>query len=92
VTPWYNPAVLLAPAQPLTPVIVRVVGQPAREISVADVLLGAVGITGVFLIGAALLGLALGGIFILFRMWQARRQPETPADNVFSLTHPPDTV
>lgn len=76
-------------AQPLTPVIVRMVDQPTKEISVADILMGSVGITGIFLIGAALFGLVLGGLFILFRRWQASRDSENPADEIFQLTQPP---
>jgi len=71
------------------PVIVKVVDQPAKEISVADVLMGAVGITGLFLLGAALLGFLLGGVFILFRRWQAGRDVEEPANDIFRLTQPP---
>lgn len=76
-------------AQPLTPVIVRMVDQPTKEISVADILMGSLGITGIFLIGAALLGLVLGGLFILFRRWQASRDADNPADEAFQLTQPP---
>ncbi len=76
-------------AQPLTPIIVKVIDKPAKEISVADVLVGSVGITGIFLIGAALLGLALGGMFILFRRWQASRDVDSQAGDAFQLTHPP---
>jgi hypothetical protein len=77
------------PAQPLTPVIVRMVDHPTKEISIADILMGSVGITGIFLIGAALLGLVLGGLFILFRRWQDSRGVENPADEIFQLTQPP---
>jgi hypothetical protein len=89
-TPWYNLKVYFAqPAQPLMPVIVRVIEQPAKEIGVADVLLGAIGITGLFLLGAALLGFLLGGAFILFRRWQAGQDVEGPVDDTFQLTQPP---
>ncbi len=77
------------PAQPFTPVIVKMIDQPAKEISVADILMGSVGITGIFLIGAALLGFVLGGMFILYRRWQASRDVDNPADNAFRLTQPP---
>jgi hypothetical protein len=81
----------LQPAQPITPIIVRVIEQPSKEISVADILMGSVGITGLFLAGAALFGFLLGGAFILFRRWQERRQPDTPDVEVFHLTQPPRT-
>jgi hypothetical protein len=75
--------------QPLTPIIVRMIQKPAKEISVADILMGSVGITGLFLIGAALLGLLLGGAFILFRRWQDGRDAGRPGDEAFQLTQPP---
>lgn len=77
------------PAQPLTPIIVRMIDRPTKEISIADILTGSVGITVIFLVGAALFGFALGGMFILFRRWQASRDIENPADEAFQLTQPP---
>ena len=73
----------------MTPIIVRMIDKPAKEISIADVLMGSVGLTGIFLIGAALLGLALGGMFILYRRWQASRDVEHQVGDAFQLTHPP---
>ena len=73
----------------MTPIIVKMIDKPAKEISVADVLMGSVGITGIFLIGAALLGMALGGIFILYRRWQASREVEDHVGDAFQLTQPP---
>lgn len=87
---WYNLPVFFAqPAPPVTPIIVKVVDQPAKEISVADILMGSVGLTGLFLIGAAALGLVLGGIFIAFRRWQASRDVEDAPSDAFRLTQPP---
>jgi hypothetical protein len=79
------------PAQPFTPVIVKMVEQPAKEISVAEILMGSVGITGIFLIGAALLGILLGGAFILYRRWQASHDVDGPSDDTFRLTQPPQS-
>ena len=76
----------LQPAQPFVPVIVKVVEAPTKEISVADVLLGSVGITGLFLLGAAVLGFALGGALILFKRWQAAREVGEQDSEVFRLT------
>jgi hypothetical protein len=78
-------------AQPFTPIIVKVVEQPSKEISVADILMGSVGITGLFLLGAALLGFVLGAAFILFRRWQDSRDGSAPGDEAFHLTQPPRT-
>jgi hypothetical protein len=60
--------------QPVTPVIVKIVGAPARELGVVDVLLQSLGLTALLLLGSLLLGLALGGLFI----WYRRRNPDNP--------------
>jgi hypothetical protein len=80
---------LVQPAQPLMPVIVKVIEEPTKEISPADVLLGSLGITGLFLLGAAVLGFALGGALILFKRWQASRDVDDQDGDVFHLTRPP---
>ena len=71
------------------PVIVKVVDAPTKEISVADILLGSVGLTGLFLLGAALLGFALGGALILYKRWQVAREVDSSGSDVFHLTRPP---
>jgi hypothetical protein len=53
--------------KPVAPVIIRVVEAPARETTVADILLGAVGFVGVALLAALVVGLLVGGVFILFK-------------------------
>ena len=73
----------------MTPIIVRMIDKPAKEISVADILMGSVGITGIFLIGAALLGLTLGGMLILVRRWRESRETGNQIGNAFQLTQPP---
>jgi hypothetical protein len=77
------------PAQPFVPFIVKVVDAPTKEINPADVLLGSLGITGLFLLGAALFGFALGGALILFKRWQAAREVGEQDTQVFRLTQPP---
>jgi hypothetical protein len=62
---------------------------PTKEISVADVLMGSVGITGLFLLGAVVFGVLLGGAFIAFRRWQDRRDDRAPGEETFQLTQPP---
>jgi hypothetical protein len=54
--------------QPVT--IVQVVEQPSREISVADILLGSVGIVGLALVAAAVVGVIAGGLLILFKRFR----------------------
>ncbi len=76
------------PSQPFVPIIVKVVEAPTKEISVADILMGSVGITGLFLLGAALFGFALGAALILFKRWQAARQVGEQDSEVFHLTQP----
>ncbi len=75
----------LALSQPVTPVIVKVVEAPAKEISVADILLGSVGITALFLIGAALFGFVVGGLFILYRRRQVEKAQAGIEGNPYRL-------
>ena len=53
-------------------IIVRVVEQPAHETSLADVIFGALGLVGVLLLTAALLGGVLGGVLIAYKRWRVR--------------------
>jgi hypothetical protein len=53
--------------QPPPPVIVRVVEQPVHETTISDVIFGSLGLVGVMLVAAALLGLILGGGLILLK-------------------------
>jgi hypothetical protein len=69
--------------------IVKVMDAPTKEISVADILMGSVGITGLFLLGAAVFGFLLGGAFIAFRRWQDRHDEREPGQEAFQLTRPP---
>ena len=64
--------------QPSGPVVVKILQEPARETTVVDVLLGAIGLTGVLILIALLMGLAFGGGFILYRKVQAKRRPYRP--------------
>jgi hypothetical protein len=58
--------------QPSTPIIVEVVKQPATETTVVDILLGAIGLTGVLVVAGAVLGGLLGGVLIWFRVIRPR--------------------
>ena len=62
------------------PVIVRLVDQPVKDTSVADVIVGAIGLTGLLLITAAVLGLVLGGILIGIKKMRARYALEEELD------------
>ena len=57
--------------QPSSPIIVRVVGPDSDAVTLGDVLLNALGLTGVIVVAALVFGLVLGGLFILYR----RRKP-----------------
>ena len=64
--------------QPVTTTIVTLVPPPTQEVGVLDVLVGALGLTGVIVIGSVLLGGALGGALIGFKRWQDRRRGDAP--------------
>lgn len=54
------------------PIIVRVVEQPVDETTIADVILGSLGLVGVMLVSALLLGLLLGGGMVLYKRLRAK--------------------
>lgn len=69
------------------PVIVRVLETPAKSTSVADVLIGAIGLTGVLVLVAVLLGAALGGLLIGVKKFRARYNLEpVPDSEAFRIT------
>ena len=69
------------------PVIVRVIETPAKSTSVADVLIGAIGLTGVLILVAVLLGAALGGLLIGVKKFRARYNLEPiPDSEAFRIT------
>lgn len=66
------------------PIIVRVVEQPVDETSIADVILGSLGLVGVMLVAALVLGLVLGGLMIGIKRFRAKDglDPEHDAENL----------
>ena len=56
------------------PIIAEVIDAPTRETTAADVIIQALGITGVLLVGALLAGLTLAGLFI----WVRQAAPDNP--------------
>jgi hypothetical protein len=62
------------------PIIVRVVEQPVQSTSISDVIIGAIGLTGLLLLTAALLGAILGGILIGIKLLRARFDLERPSE------------
>ena len=62
------------------PIIVRVVDQPVRETSISDVILGSLGLVGVMLVAALLLGLLLGGGLVLYKRLTAQDALDAAGD------------
>jgi hypothetical protein len=54
--------------------------QPVESTTVADVLMGALGLTGVLILAAAVLGLLLGGLLIGLKLLRARYNLEKVHD------------
>ena len=61
------------------PIVVDVVKQPpvTQEITMADVVLGAVGLTGFIMLCALIVGAIVGGLFIWFRRTRDAAAPPT---------------
>ena len=69
--------------QPVQPIIVRVVGEPAQELGLGQIIAQALGLTGIILILSLLLGLAAGAVFIwLRRRGQRGRLDGEPGDQI----------
>ena len=66
--------------QSAEPIIVRVMEEPVKSTGVSDILVGALGLTGVMLLAALLLGLLLGGILIGIKKLRAKYNLETDSD------------
>ena len=75
---------------PSTPIVVRIV--EGNEISgLGDVMLDAIGLTGVMAVGAALFGLVLAVVIISYRKLRARLDPEEDAQTQPLGLTPTDT-
>ena len=69
-----------APADAAPPIIVKVIETPTE--SLADVVMGAIGLSGLLTLLAVILGLVLGAGFIAVRVRQkARQSPDDPSDH-----------
>jgi hypothetical protein len=60
---------------PSKPIIVKIV-EPNEVAGLGDVMLEAIGLTGVMAVGAALFGLVLAALIIGYRKLRARLDPE----------------
>jgi hypothetical protein len=81
---------MLSALQPITPIVVKVVAEPPKDIGVIDIIFGSLGITGLMLVGSALLGLALGVAFIWVRGRFASDEPTHAPSSAYGFT--PSTV
>lgn len=63
------------------PIIVHVIQQPVESTTISDVLVGALGLTGVLLLVALLLGAVLGGLLIGFKLLRARFGADTTMES-----------
>lgn len=59
--------------QPQDPFIVTLIREPTPETTVGDIIVGALGLTGVMFVVALVLGASLALLLIL---WHRRRRPE----------------
>jgi hypothetical protein len=71
--------------QQSNPILVRVVQQPVESTTIVDVLLGAIGLTGVLVLAAVLLGGMLGGLLIGLKVW--RTPPKFEAGDESGTIH-----
>lgn len=67
--------------QSAQPIIVRVLDEPVKSTGVGDIILGALGITGVLLLAAVLLGALLGGLLIWIKKVRGKYNVETASDH-----------
>ncbi len=68
--------------QPAQPIVVKVIEQPVvEETTAADILIGAIGLTGVLLLVAMILGGVLGAILIGIKRLRARLNLEPVPDS-----------
>lgn len=67
--------------QTAQPIVVRVIEEPVKSTGVADILIGALGLTGVMLLAALLLGAVLGGVLILIKRLRAHYNLEPVPDS-----------
>jgi hypothetical protein len=67
--------------QPVTPVIVKVVSDPTPQVTVVDVLVDALGLTGVIVAGSFALGGVVGLLLIAYSRWKAARPDAATSDH-----------
>jgi hypothetical protein len=75
--------------QAVTPVVELPVAAPAKEVGPADVLIGSIGLVGALVVLALMAGLLFGGLFILRRRAEERRDTVEPEATQLRLSEPP---
>ena len=69
--------------------IVRLIEEPTPEVTVADVIIGSLGVAGAMTLAAVLLGLLLGGLLILrSRRRVAQHDDAPPSIHPFNPSSP----
>jgi hypothetical protein len=72
--------------QPTNPIVVRVVEEPVETTGISDIVVGALGLTGVMLLAALVMGALLGGVLIGVKRLRAKygleRVPDSEAMRV----------
>jgi ABC-type dipeptide/oligopeptide/nickel transport system permease component len=71
--------------QPVTPVIVKVVSDPTPQVTVVDVLVDALGLTGVIVAGSFVLGGVVGLLLIAYSRWRTARAGDAGTSDHTSL-------
>lgn len=74
------------------PILVRVIEEPVETTGVADILIGAFGLTAVMLAAALVLGALLGGVLILIKRLRAKYNLEPVPDSEALRVTPSSTT
>ncbi len=69
------------------PIVVQVVQQPVESTSLADVLIGAIGLTGALVLLAVVLGGAFGGLLIGLKLLRRRRMEDIGSASDSDIIH-----
>ena len=78
--------------QPPAPIVVRVIEEPVKSTGIGDVILGALGLTGVLLIAAVFFGALLGGTLIAIKRLRAKYNLEPVPDSEALRVTPSSTT
>jgi hypothetical protein len=83
----------IVPAPTVQPIIIRSIdAPPARELGLGEVILQAVGLTGLILVASVVLGLALGALLFWVRRREARDRRAGEAGDQIRLRLEPPTA